>query len=238
MEILAAVDAVGVVEAARDHDVPQTTVSNWLHRDATKVAREQAAQKAAARGRSKLAKEAAERAGGLKVARKKAAQHAGGTKAIQRRRASTTAVSEETVGLRAPPAPTMAAAPPKVVAASPSTANEVAAPKVAAPKAAAKPTTVLPKPGTRLPNSLLKRVARSYTPSEKAEALEYAATHGVSAASEKLGMSRFSLYNWQRKLEKPPRVRCRRRRAVQRRKRSSTRAIARCVSPCLASRVT
>jgi len=106
------------------------------------------------------------------------------------------------VGLRAPPAPTMAAAPPKMVAASPSTANEVAAPKVAAPKAAAKPTTVLPKPGTTLPNSLLKRVARSYTPSQKAEALEHAATHGVSAASDKLGISRFSIYDWQRKVAK------------------------------------
>jgi putative transposase len=47
-----------------------------------------------------------------------------------------------------------------------------------------------------------KRVARSYTPSEKAEALEDAAAHGVSAASDKLGMSRFSIYDWQRKLAK------------------------------------
>lgn len=42
-EILAAVDKVGVVEAARRHAVPQTTVSNWLHRDAAKVARERPA---------------------------------------------------------------------------------------------------------------------------------------------------------------------------------------------------
>ncbi|MBC7974976.1 MAG: helix-turn-helix domain-containing protein [Myxococcales bacterium] len=34
MEILKAVDEVGVVEAARRHDVPPSTVSNWLHRDA------------------------------------------------------------------------------------------------------------------------------------------------------------------------------------------------------------
>jgi transposase len=61
---------------------------------------------------------------------------------------------------------------------------------------------VLPKPGTALPNSLLKRVARSYMPSEKAQALEEAATHGVSAASDKPGMSRFSIYDWQRKLAK------------------------------------
>jgi len=43
------------------------------------------------------------------------------------------------------------------------------------------------------------RVARSYTPSQKAEALEHAARHGVTAASKKLGMSRFTIYDWQRK---------------------------------------
>jgi transposase InsO family protein len=47
-----------------------------------------------------------------------------------------------------------------------------------------------------------KRVARSYTPSEKAQALEHAAARGVSAASEQLGISRFSIYDWQRKLVK------------------------------------
>ena len=41
-----------------------------------------------------------------------------------------------------------------------------------------------------------RSVARRYTPSQKAEALEYAATHGVSAASEKHGMSRYSIYMW------------------------------------------
>lgn len=41
-------------------------------------------------------------------------------------------------------------------------------------------------------------VARRYTPSEKASALEYAAAHGISAASKKLGISRFSLYSWRK----------------------------------------
>jgi transposase-like protein len=36
--ILAAVEEVGVVEAARRHGVPQTTVSRWLHRDGTTTA--------------------------------------------------------------------------------------------------------------------------------------------------------------------------------------------------------
>ncbi len=46
------------------------------------------------------------------------------------------------------------------------------------------------------------RVARSYTPSEKARALEYAAEHGVTKAAKHLGISRFSLYEWKRKLSK------------------------------------
>ncbi|HUC07538.1 MAG TPA: integrase core domain-containing protein [Solirubrobacterales bacterium] len=67
---------------------------------------------------------------------------------------------------------------------------------------AAQPTTMLPKRGIPLAGSLVKRVARSYTPSEKAAALEKAAAHGVSAASDELGISRFSIYDWQRKLKK------------------------------------
>lgn len=46
------------------------------------------------------------------------------------------------------------------------------------------------------------QVARSYTPSEKARALEYAAEHGVTKAAEHFGISRFSLYDWRRKLKK------------------------------------
>src|SRR6185295_10967934 len=46
LAILKTADKVGPVEAARHHGVPQTTVSNWLHRDATKVAKAVAAQQA------------------------------------------------------------------------------------------------------------------------------------------------------------------------------------------------
>lgn len=42
-------------------------------------------------------------------------------------------------------------------------------------------------------------VTRRYTPSEKAQALEYAAAHGVSAAARKFGMCRFTIYEWRRK---------------------------------------
>lgn len=43
-----------------------------------------------------------------------------------------------------------------------------------------------------------KRAAKRYTPTQKAAALEYAAQHGVSAAHKKLGISRFTIYAWQR----------------------------------------
>jgi hypothetical protein len=48
-EILAVVDAVGVVEAVRRHGVPQTTVSKRLHRDAAKVAKERPAKQEVAK---------------------------------------------------------------------------------------------------------------------------------------------------------------------------------------------
>lgn len=46
------------------------------------------------------------------------------------------------------------------------------------------------------------RVAKRYTPSQKAEVLEHASEHGVTAASEKFKISRFSIYDWQRKVRK------------------------------------
>lgn len=109
--LLAAVAELGVSEAARRHGVPQTTLSNWLGRDARKV------------------------------------------------EASTPSVTRQSA---------------------------------VASKAKAKREAPTPK----------KRVARSYTPSEKAEVLEHAASHGVSAASKKFVVSRFSIYEWQRKLRK------------------------------------
>jgi transposase InsO family protein len=45
-------------------------------------------------------------------------------------------------------------------------------------------------------------VARTYTPSQKAEILEHAAAHGVTAASTKFGASRFSIHEWKRRTEK------------------------------------
>ena len=47
-----------------------------------------------------------------------------------------------------------------------------------------------------------KRVTHVYTPSEKARALELASKEGVTAASEQLSVSRFSIYDWQRKVRR------------------------------------
>jgi len=44
------------------------------------------------------------------------------------------------------------------------------------------------------------RVAKLYTPSQKAKVIEYASAHGVTAASKEFEISRFSIYDWQRKV--------------------------------------
>ena len=115
-----------------------------------------------------------------------------------------------------------ATAAPKASAASQVAPPKRAAAKVAAPQQAAatsatpeavaasepmatteaQPAAVRPKPDGGPSDGVRKHVARSYTPSQKAEAIEQAAAHGVSAASEKLGISRFSIYDWQRKVAK------------------------------------
>lgn len=45
------------------------------------------------------------------------------------------------------------------------------------------------------------RVAKAYTPSQKAEILEHAAAEGVTAAHKKYAVSRFTIYDWQRKVK-------------------------------------
>lgn len=47
-----------------------------------------------------------------------------------------------------------------------------------------------------------RRVAKRYTPSERAEVLEYAAAHGVTGAHDKFAVSRFTIYDWRRKVER------------------------------------
>ena len=49
------------------------------------------------------------------------------------------------------------------------------------------------------PRAPVCRVAKVYTPSQRAQAMEYAAVEGVTAASRKFGISRFALNDWRRK---------------------------------------
>lgn len=46
-----------------------------------------------------------------------------------------------------------------------------------------------------------KRVAKRYTPSQRAEILEYADREGVTKASRKYEVSRFAIYDWRHKVE-------------------------------------
>jgi transposase InsO family protein len=70
------------------------------------------------------------------------------------------------------------------------------APAVAATEASA---AAPPKDGRVLRRS---RVARLYSPSQKAEVLEYAAAHGVTDAAKHFAISRFSIYDWRSKVAK------------------------------------
>ncbi|MFB6373973.1 MAG: transposase, partial [Bradymonadaceae bacterium] len=53
--------------------------------------------------------------------------------------------------------------------------------------------------------SASEKVARRYTPSQKKQAIAYADEHGVSAAADKLGPTRQSIYRWIRQKERADR---------------------------------
>lgn len=59
-----------------------------------------------------------------------------------------------------------------------------------------------PAPASPSPAARPRHVAKAWTPSQRAEILEHAAAHGVSAASEKFKASRFSIYEWQRRVQR------------------------------------
>ena len=66
-----------------------------------------------------------------------------------------------------------------------------------APEPAPAPAVPTPEPASKPAN-----VARVYTPSEKARALELAGKVGITAAGKELGISRYSLYDWRRKVQR------------------------------------
>jgi putative transposase len=75
-----------------------------------------------------------------------------------------------------------------------------AAKKLAAAEVADK-SPVPVSPATNGASTKPKVVAKSYTPSLRARVLEYVAQHGVTAAAKEFGVTRFSIYDWQRKVE-------------------------------------
>jgi putative transposase len=75
-------------------------------------------------------------------------------------------------------------------------------PRVAPASAETKDTPSAAPPPTTTRVLRRSRVAKLYTPSQKAEVLEYASAHGVTAASSKFEVSRFSIYDWRSKLAK------------------------------------
>jgi transposase InsO family protein len=110
----------------------------------------------------------------------------------------------------AAPAPVAAEAGPEVVekkrvadrkAGEPPTASE-ASPEVVEKKRMANRKTGEPTPTTSEASPEVvkkKRVAKVYTPSQRKEAIELAARIGPAAAGRELGISRFSIYDWQRR---------------------------------------
>ena len=50
------------------------------------------------------------------------------------------------------------------------------------------------------PVKIERRVAKVYTPSQRAQILESAGVNGVTAAANEFGVTRFSIYDWQRKV--------------------------------------
>jgi putative transposase len=109
-----------------------------------------------------------------------------------------------------PTAPTAPASPPPPPPPPPVViAKAKAAParrkSTASAKAAPPPWTGNQSPGATeklaaMPAAKSKAIARSYTPSERAQILEYAAEKSVTESATKFNVSRFAIYDWQRKV--------------------------------------
>ena len=82
------------------------------------------------------------------------------------------------------------------VASEPEPAVAVAASPGPVPSVAPSPE---PAPSPPHPREPRRNVAKIYTPSQRAEILEYAAKHGPTATEKKFGVSRFSIREWKRK---------------------------------------
>jgi transposase InsO family protein len=77
-----------------------------------------------------------------------------------------------------------------------SAASESAREESVPPVPSSKPEAAQPQGRRRLRS----RVAKIYTPSQKGEILEHAGRHGPTETGKKFGVSRYSIYAWQRKV--------------------------------------
>jgi putative transposase len=104
-------------------------------------------------------------------------------------------------GVRRATSPAQSSAPkPKTSGSKPEPESEeqAAAPKREEPAAASEPRATEPP----VRRTLKSRVAKVYTPSQKAVILEDAAKDGITATAKKHGVSRFAIYAWDRKVAK------------------------------------
>ena len=203
--VIADVAVIGVRGAARKHDVPCRTVRGWCEARGV-ISAFDPSGKPRAGGRSSDV--------GSPVP-----DHPETADAASRGAGPTAGAAERRVEATEAPVATGSVEPPTPDPASMQTAvdrptkplNAVPLPDASVPKVLAT-SAVEPAPATppltpegtgseEAPVSRQRQVAKRYTPSQRAEILEQAATDGVSAASQKHGVSRFSIYEWQRKLE-------------------------------------
>ena len=71
---------------------------------------------------------------------------------------------------------------------------------IASPDSGKRETETSPKRTQVNKGRRKKRVAKIYTPSQRAEILEYSALRGPTEASRKFGASRWTIYNWEKKV--------------------------------------
>ncbi len=202
LEVLADVPALGVKEAARKHGVPPTTVQSWIARGTASggsgatTARATASAPKSKRGASTSQSEGA-------VSRASAGTRPKAAAKIVRRQ-YTEQKKREVVADAVSLGVCGAAEKHGISQSNVSRWRTKYEPSGDEARAPADSTSPQDDRGSdeAAPPPANKRVAKKYTPSQKAEAVEYAAAHGVSAASTTLGISRFSIYDWQRKVAK------------------------------------
>ena len=179
--VLDDVKTSGVNAAAAKHKVAQSCVSRWASSAGVRREAPAAASSPAAARKSRTPRRAPPPSSSSSTA-------------------SGTVRATPKAQRRSPAEPV--ASPPKVKAS--------AGPAVEKPQAIAPSVPVRPARSRALSQGAARsakraRVAKSYTPSARAEAVEHAAEHGVSAAAKKFKVSRFAIYAWQRGVAKAAR---------------------------------